>query len=549
VDYDDPNDIENEDEEYDNEEDENEDQLEQYEELEEQLEHIDPEEIEDIMRDARGETNPNMHEHHDNDNEEQLAHLVEQQETPAENIRRSTRETRPIERLEPKMSGKSYMQEQKKVNFECDAEQELEYHHNLITQNEPDEGQSKEYSPSDAMLMARLIYDLNTRVVREGASFAQQYLLNKGLKIFGQKGRDASKKEMDQLHRTSCFTPKSIAKMTQIERRKAQQALMFLGEKRCGTVKGRMVYNGKPTREWLSREDSASPTAALESIMLTAVIDAHEERNVMTCGIPNVFIQALMPEVKDGDERVMMKITGVLVDMLVELNPELYGPYVVYERNRRNKVLYVQVMRAIYGMLEAAILWYKKFRGELEQKGFKFNPYDPCVANRTEKGSQHTLLFHVDDLKSSHKDSRVNDQFDKWLQEKYGEHGEVAIHRGKIHDYLGMEIDFSEKGKVKIGMTEYVESMLEVFPEKIKTTDTAVTPASDGLFNEGQGKKLNEERADAYHTMIAKALFLCKRARPDIQPTIAVFCTQVKGPNEADWAKLVRLMKYLNGTR
>jgi hypothetical protein len=48
-------------------------------------------------------------------------------------------------------------------------------------------------------------------------------------------------------------------------------------------------------------------------------------------------------------------------------------------------------MRAIYGMLEAAILWYKKFQGELEQKGFKFNPYDPCVANRTEKGSQHML--------------------------------------------------------------------------------------------------------------------------------------------------------------
>jgi hypothetical protein len=213
---------------------------------------------------------------------------------------------------------------------------------------------------------------------------------------------------------------------------------MFLGEKRCRTVKGRMVYNGKPTREWLSREDSASPTAALESIMLTAVIDAHEERDVMTCDIPNAFIQALMPEVKDGDERVMIKNLGVLVDMLVELNPELYGPYVVYEKHRRNKVLYVQMRRAIYGMLEAAILWYKKFRGELEQKGFKFNPYDPCVGNRTEKGSQHTLLFHVDDLKSSHKDSKVNDQFDKWLQENYGEQGEVAIHRGKKHNYLGM---------------------------------------------------------------------------------------------------------------
>jgi hypothetical protein len=169
------------------------------------------------MRDARGETNPNMHEQHDNANEEQLEHPVEQQEVPAEPTRRLTRETRPIERLEPKMSGKSYMQEQKKVNFESDADLELEYHHNLITQNGPGEGQSKEYSLSDAMLMARLIYDLNTKAIREGASFAQQYLLNKGLKIFGQKGRDASKKEMDQLHWRSCFIPKSIAKMIQIE--------------------------------------------------------------------------------------------------------------------------------------------------------------------------------------------------------------------------------------------------------------------------------------------------------------------------------------------
>ena len=514
-------------------EDEIEDQLEEH-------EQIDPEEIEDIIQDARMNNNPNAHGADQADNTAVVSDATE-------STRRSTRETKPIERLEPKMSGKSYAQQEKKVTFDGDADMQLEYCHNLVIQSEPNEDQMKEYSPSEAMLMARLMNDINSRVVREGASFAQQYLLNKGLKIFGQKGRDASKKEMDQLHRRSCFTPRSIAEMTQTERRKAQQALMFLGEKRDKTIKGRMVYNGKPTREWLSREDSASPTAALESIMLTAVIDAHEERDIMTCDIPNAFIQALMPEVKDGEERVMMKITGVLVDMLVELSPELYGPHVVYERNR--KVLYVQVIRAIYGMLEAALLWYKKFRKELEQVGFVFNPYDPCVANRDERGSQHTLLFHVDDLKSTHKDPKVNNRFDKWLQANYGEHGEVAIHRGPKHDYLGMELDYSQKGKVKIGMTKYVEGMLEDFPEKIKSTDTAVTPASDGLFNHGQGKMLNEDRADAYHTMVAKALFLCKRARPDIQPTIAVLCTRVKGPNEADWAKLVRLMKYLNGTK
>ena len=113
-----------------------------------------------------------------------------------------------------------------------------------------------------------------------------------------------------------------------------------------------MVYNGKPTREWLSREDSTSPTAMLESIMLTLAIDAKEKRDVMTADVPNAFIQTEIPE---EDERVFMKITGVLVDMLVELMPDVYGPYVVFEKGE--KVIYVEVLKAIYGMLQAALLW------------------------------------------------------------------------------------------------------------------------------------------------------------------------------------------------
>jgi hypothetical protein len=107
------------------------------------------------------------------------------------------------------------------------------------------------------------------------------------------------------------------------KRTNAQMALMFLTEKRDKRMKGRMVYNGKPTREWLSREDAASPTAALESILITGVIEAKEERDVMTCDIPNAFIQVLQPKNGPGEDGVVMKITGVLVNMLVDINPEL----------------------------------------------------------------------------------------------------------------------------------------------------------------------------------------------------------------------------------
>ena len=47
-----------------------------------------------------------------------------------------------------------------------------------------------------------------------------------------------------------------------------------------------MVYNGKPTREWMSKEDSASPTASMEAIFLLAAIDAHEGRDIMKADIP-----------------------------------------------------------------------------------------------------------------------------------------------------------------------------------------------------------------------------------------------------------------------
>ena len=170
--------------------------------------------------------------------------------------------------------------------------------------------------------------------------------------------------------------------------------------------KGRLVYNGKPSWEWL-REDTASPTAMLEGLLLTAVIDINEERDTMISDIPNAFIQTEMPEVNEDEQRVTMKITGVLVDMIVQLNPNTYGGSVVYGSGRN--VLYIQVLRAIYGKLLSSLLWYKKFRKELEEYGFQFNPYDICIANRTKNGKQHTIQFHVDDLMSSHVDPKVND--------------------------------------------------------------------------------------------------------------------------------------------
>jgi hypothetical protein len=252
-----------------------------------------------------------------------------------------------------------------------------------------------------------------------------------------------------------------------------------------------------------------------------------------------------MPELEEGDERVIMKMTGILLELMVELAPELYGPYVVFENGKR--VLYLQVLRALYGMLIAALLWYKMFRKDLEQIGFEFNSYDPCVANRDIKNKQQTIRFHVDDLKSSHVDSKVNDEFLEWANDKYGRHGKVVATRGKVHEYLGMKFDFSQEGEVLISMAEYMKKLIDEFPHPI--TKKAHTPAAEDLFAEGDGPSLNPENSKVFHTWVAKCLFACKRARPDIHPPTTLLCTRVKGPNEDDWRKLTRMLEYIHGTR
>ena len=108
-------------------------------------------------------------------------------------------------------------------------------------------------------------------------------------------------KELEQLHKQKCFSPIDVSKLTPEEKRKTVEALMFLCKKKDETVKGRMVYNGKPTRKWLNHDDTASPTAVLESIFLTAMTDVKEGHDVMTNNIPNAFIQAEMPT-KDGED-------------------------------------------------------------------------------------------------------------------------------------------------------------------------------------------------------------------------------------------------------
>ena len=142
------------------------------------------------------------------------------------------------------------------------------------------------------------------------------------------------------------FEPIRVADMTQVERKRAMESLIFLVEKCDGTVKARTCANGSTQRAYMDRDGAASPTAMTESILITATIDAKQNRNVMTADIPNTFVQTDVDEKNHvKGEHIIMKIRGPLVDMLLEIAPEVYNDYWTYEG--KTKVLYVKMLKAI----------------------------------------------------------------------------------------------------------------------------------------------------------------------------------------------------------
>ena len=244
-----------------------------------------------------------------------------------------------------------------------------------------------------------------------------------------------------------------------------------------------------------------------------------------------------------------MKIRGKLAEILIDTAPELYKAYAVIENGQA--VIYVELLKALYGLLLAAVLFYKKLLKDLQSKGFVLNRYDPCVVNKMIKGKQATIVWWVDDLKISHVDSKIVDEIIRWLRFKYEDPAikNMPAHRGKVHEFLGMKFDYSTAGEVTCEMIEYVEKMIKDFDKYFKDMKKVSSPAALHLFQVRENvEKLNKEKAKVFHNMVARGLFLTKRARGDIHTAISFLTTRVQGPDTDDWNKLKRLMKYLAQT-
>ncbi len=321
----------------------------------------------------------------------------------------------------------------------------------------------------------------------------------RGIKLYGEKAIAAIFKEYQQLEDLKVLDRIDPLLLSEDNKRKALRAVNLIKIQRCGKVKRRTCADGSVQRNFVPREEASSPNLSNEALMCLLLINSFENRDIAVFDVPGAYLHAEMPK----DKFAILKIENEFVNIMCNVNPE-YLNDVRYEGKR--KVLHVRILKALYGMIKPALLWHSLYTEILEKEGFELNPYDRCVANKMINGKQCTLAWYVDDNILSYSDSKVVDKILRTIEIYFPG---LVIERGRNLNYLGMELDFFEKAKVKLGTFQYLTNMISVLEGELTEFNENldrqyVSPAAKRLFIvDEESPPLDNNKADIFRKYVA----------------------------------------------
>ena len=377
--------------------------------------------------------------------------------------------------------------------------------------------------------------------VKENLLFSAVGVLSvkKGLAEYGEEARKALIEEIENMLVRKVWTGVLRDSLSKRERKAIIRSHAFLKEKFSPSnvfirLKARLVAMGNQQDRSLlyTEEETKSPTVAQCNSYVVLAIAANERRFVLSFDVKCAYLNANMVEV------VIMELDPLTAAILVQLDAS-YEKFV----DEKGKIL-VKLDKALYGCVESAKLWYEHFRGVLEKLGYQVNEYEPCVFNRwTESGVQSTVFFHVDDGLATCVDES---ELIKLQSELEIEFGELNARRGKVHEFLGLVLDFTEDGVCIIKAPKLIGEILIDFD----ITGSSKTPASEDLFDVDESSPLlKEARRRQFHSGVQKLLYIASRCRMDVCAAVSFLTTRVTKATEQDMKKFVRVLRYLNATK
>ena len=152
------------------------------------------------------------------------------------------------------------------------------------------------------------------------------------------------------------------------------------------------------------------------------------------------------------------------------------------------------------------------------------------------------LCLYVDDILITSSNTNYIKFIENKLTEKFDE---LTFHYGKVHQYLGMELNFLVPGEVNITMKNKINQLLDDF----NITNIVTTPATNNLFlHNNKLPLLNDNDQKLLRSGVAKLLYLSINTRMDIALPVNYLCTRADKYTGDDKKRFIRILEYLNGT-
>jgi hypothetical protein len=280
--------------------------------------------------------------------------------------------------------------------------------------------------------------------------------------------------------------------------------------------------------------DNSSPTVQTSSVMMELNIAAYEDRSIEVLDVKGAFLNATLK-----NPQFIRVNSKEAIDILLTKFPD-FKTYV-----EKNGTMVFKVTQALYGLIESNQLWYLLISGDLESIGYQPSPFDNCFFIKTEqlnnKTIRSTLCLHVDDILHTFNHNKFGSELKEFLKRKYSD---ISLQNGNKFSYLGMQIQRDRPNKtIFLDQSGYIDT----FIKKFEITGTAKTPATSDLLNIEIGSKNCD--VDEFLSGVMTLMYLALRTRPDILFAVAYLSTKVQKPTEHDWNKLIRIFRYINGTK
>jgi hypothetical protein len=244
---------------------------------------------------------------------------------------------------------------------------------------------------------------------------------------------------------------------------------------------------------------------------------------------------------------IVWRLDGMIIDvetafLLGDLEEEIY--MMSRKVHGDDEVLLLQ--HSIYGLVQAARQYYKKFISVLRKLGFEGGHPDPCLLTRRNSSGVVFIAIWVDDSLLVGNQKAIEETIRDLKRE-----GFTLKVEGSLQDYLSCEITIDRENKMGwIHQPHLVDKLEKRFGNEIKHLQRYRTPGTPGqAILRDTDAKVDAEKHKTYRSGVGMLLYLIKHSRPDISNAVRELTKALDAPSPAAYKEMLRVIKYTIDTK